>query len=107
MVSVLAFKFDDQSLNLAGKLNFLYETTKISKKRLGLAHLLLTDLKEQIFRPADVSWMTEIYLEADDFDTGRWQLSQNRYLSQSKPFDVLYSQLSSSATRFSSRFEIQ
>ena len=40
VVSLLAFYSDDPSSNLAGYLNFLYEKTKMNKKRPGLAHLL-------------------------------------------------------------------
>ena len=39
VVSVLAFYSDDPSSNPAGYLNFLYEKTKINKKRPSLAHL--------------------------------------------------------------------
>ena len=40
VVRILAFYSNDPSSNPAGKLNFLYEKTKKTKKRPGLGHLI-------------------------------------------------------------------
>ena len=56
--SILAFYSDTPSLNPAGNLNFLYENTKINKKRPGLAQLFknyILDPLKSPFSPA-MAW---------------------------------------------------